>query len=102
MSSNDVIDLRPQNAYCPAWLDDSDLDTYAIRIYLRLVRHVGNGTYTEASVPQLTEGTGMSVRRAQKALSDLEQRGLIYRHFRTATGQTTIYYILPHHGTDND
>jgi DNA-binding transcriptional ArsR family regulator len=75
-------------------IDDLGLDPFAFRVYATICRRAGDtgGEFYE-SVNKMAERVGMSIRRARRALRDLEALGLIDGEERR--GQTTRYRLTP-------
>lgn len=75
----------------PSWLNDSDLDVYAYRIYGFLADKAALEPL-DMSVPDIAAATKMSARKAQMALKDLEKHNLVHRQYRARL--TTLYHVL--------
>lgn len=79
----------------PREADDANIDTYAFRVYCRLIRRAGSGGEGTAweSVPNMASACSMSVSKLRRSLRTLETRRMITGQPRV--GSTTEYIINP-------
>jgi DNA-binding MarR family transcriptional regulator len=70
---------RKVDGWSSAALDDLGLDPYAFRAYHTIARRAGADGACYESVANMAKRCGMSASRMQRALRDLERRGLVER-----------------------